>query len=348
MLNCLLNTKSNIMKFKWFIGIDVSKKTLDFHVRLLSDDLAHQQVENTVRGINAFLSSCKRLKVDLNKTLFCLEFTGIYNDRLVETLAKKKFNIWIEQGLQVKRSLGMQRGKNDKLDAYRISEYAFRFQDKCRLWQPPSTSINQLKNLTALRSRLMKAKMLLKTPVREIIECSTHKASISNIKKLNNPVIDQIEKQINKVEQQIDQVINQDERLLELKQIITSVDGVGSVTAWEMIITTNQFKSITNGRKFACYAGVVPFDHQSGTSLKSKPRVSHFANKKMKQLLHLSALSAATVMKGELNVYYKRKVAEGKNKMLVLNNIRNKIILRIFACVKENRKYEKTYINSLA
>ena len=67
----------------------------------------------------------------------------------------------------------------------------------------------------------------------------------------------------------------------------------------------------------------------------------------MKQLLHLSALSA-TIMKGELNDYYKRKVAEGKNKMLVLNNIRNKIVLRIFACVKENRKYEKSYRPVLA
>ena len=69
-------------------------------------------------------------------------------------------------------------------------------------------------------------------------------------------------------------------------------------------------------------------------------------NKKMKELLHLSALFA-TVMKGKLNDYYLRKVREGKNKMLVLNNIRNKLIHRIFKCVQENRKYEKSYINSL-
>ena len=154
-------------------------------------------------------------------------------------------------------------------------------------------------------------------------------------------------KQLIAVENQINQLINADERLLELETIITSVDGVGPITAWAMIIATNQFRSIREGRKFACYAGVVPFDHQSGTSIKGRPRLSPFANKNMKQLLHLSALSA-TVMKGELNDYYNRKVAQGKNKMLVLNNIRNKLVLRVFACVNQNRKYEKSYTHKLA
>lgn len=117
---------------------------------------------------------------------------------------------------------------------------------------------------------------------------------------------------------------------------------MGKVTSWYMITTTNEFKSHRDPRKYACYSGVVPFDHSSGTSIYQRPRVSHMANKKVKQVLHMSALSA-TIMKGELNDYYQRKVKEGKNKMLVLNNIRNKLIHRIFKCVQENRKYDKIY-----
>ena len=66
------------------------------------------------------------------------------------------------------------------------------------------------------------------------------------------------------------------------------------------------------------------------------------ANKKLKSLLHLAALSASR-HSNELRAYFKRKVSEGKNKMLVLNNIRNKIVLRIFACVRRGQKYENIY-----
>lgn len=335
------------MKFEWFIGVDVSKKTLDFNLRHLSDSILDHQVSNDRKGINSFLSFCNKLKVDFEQCLFCLEHTGLYNEKLVEILSKKELKIWVEQGLHVKRSLGMQRGKTDKIDAHRLSEYAFRFQDKCRLWVPPSASLKQLKNLNALRSRLIKTKKLLKVSVGELMECSYDKKNTATINRLNKPVLDKIEQQLQAVEKEIHQIIKQDERLFQLEQIITSIDGVGPVTAWGIIIATNQFQSITDGRKFACYAGVVPFDHQSGTSIQGKPRLSHFANKNIKQLLHLSALSA-TMMKGELNDYYTRKVAEGKNKMLVLNNIRNKLVLRIFACVNQNRKYEKSYLPTLA
>lgn len=334
------------MKYDWFIGIDVSKMTLDFNLSHQSNSLIHLQVDNTKKGVNSFLATCKKLKVEFEKALFCLEYTGIYNENLVKVLNDKRMNIWVEQGLQIKKSLGMTRGKSDKVDALRISEYAYRFQDKCRLWQAPSQTLKMLKNLVALRNRLIKAKKLLKVPVSELTECSSDKKAVSFITRLNNPVVDSVNNQLIVVEKQINELIKQDERLLELKEIITSVDGVGPVTAWAMIIATNQFQSIQDGRKFACYAGVVPFEHLSGTSIKGKPRLSQFANKNMKQLLHLSALSA-TVMKGELNEYYQRKVAQGKNKMLVLNNIRNKLVLRIFACVNQNRKYEKSYTYQL-
>ena len=128
--------------------------------------------------------------------------------------------------------------------------------------------------------------------------------------------------------------------------IITSITGIGPVIAVEMIITTNEFKDIKDPASYACYSGVAPFEHSSGKSVRGRNRVSHRANKKCKSLLHLGALSAMQFNK-DLKEYYERKCNEGKNKMLVLNNIRNKLIWRIFACVNNNRKYEKNYVNPL-
>ncbi len=114
-----------------------------------------------------------------------------------------------------------------------------------------------------------------------------------------------------------------------------------------LIIHSNEFKKITGARKMACYAGVAPFKHQSGTSIMGRNKVSHLANKPLKTLWHMAALSAAHG-KGELAKYYQRKVAQNKNKMLVLNAIRNKILHRIYACIKAQRMYEKEYVRNLA
>jgi len=97
----------------------------------------------------------------------------------------------------------------------------------------------------------------------------------------------------------------------------------------------------------ACYAGVAPFEHRSGTSVRSRTRVSHLANKPLKSLLHMAALSAMQYNK-DLQAYYERKVAEGKSKMLVINAVRNKLITRIFACIRDNRKYQENYTRKVA
>ena len=67
-------------------------------------------------------------------------------------------------------------------------------------------------------------------------------------------------------------------------KIITSVNGIGFVTASYILVTTNEFININNPKKYACYSGVVPFEHTSGSSVRGKTRVSHMANKNIKTL----------------------------------------------------------------
>ncbi|MBP0905536.1 transposase, partial [Mariniflexile gromovii] len=102
---------------------------------------------------------------------------------------------------------------------------------------------------------------------------------------------------------------------------------------------------ITEPRKMACFSGVVPFEHQSGSSIYRKPKVSFYADKSIKSILHLGALSAIR-LKNDLGNYYRRKVSEGKNKMSVLNAVRNKIIYRIFAVIKNQTIYKNNLVLS--
>jgi transposase len=128
----------------------------------------------------------------------------------------------------------------------------------------------------------------------------------------------------------------------ELYDLMVSVKGVGLILASNLLVVTNCFRGFENSRKFACYAGLAPFEKQSGTSLKKKSRVSHYANKKIKVLLNLSAGSAIQ-SDPELKAYYQRRIANGKSKMSTLNIVRNKIVHRIFAVVTRRTPYVPLY-----
>ena len=149
------------------------------------------------------------------------------------------------------------------------------------------------------------------------------------------------------IEARIDELFSKDAQLSRLYELISSVDGVGKCIAGQVIVDTNEFKNIKEGKAYACYSGVAPFEHRSGSSVHLRSRLSHLANKCTKTLLHMAALSPIR-MAGELKDYYQRKVAEGKNKMSVMNAIRNKLILRVFACVRNNKVYQKNYLHTLA
>lgn len=335
------------MRYLNFIGIDVSKSTLAVSVRGNEEEEYYLDLENSRSQITKFIRQYKKDGGNPEKTIVCMEHTGVYTYYALHYFYEQGFVVWIEHALNIKNSIRMTRGKNDKVDAYRIAEYAFRFQDKLVKWEPQRRELVKLKKLFSVRDSLIKTKQKAQ------LSCSQHQgyeekeiAAIS--KQYLAPVVDKLSKQIEKVSEEIRSLIRSDQRFKELETLVASVPGIGEVVSWKLIVATNEFKDFQSGSKFACYSGVVPFEHQSGTSIKSRARVSQMANKEIKTLLHLSAVAILSRGKGELYEYYQRKLLEGKVKMSVINALRNKIIQRVFACVKNNRKYEETYANSLA
>jgi len=329
------------MQIKKFIGIDVSKDTLDFSVVVDGKLLDYKRIENTTKAINKCISQLTDKHKAITDSVFCMEYTGVYSLPLMEYLSSIHALIWMESGVRIRKSMGLVRGKNDKIDSQRIAMYAYDNKHKMKLWEKPRKEIQQLANLLALRSRLVKAHKQLLTPLKELATYIS-KQEDKILRASSNASIKGIEKDIGKTETAIKKIIMDDESLqIKFKQI-TSVDGVGMMTAAYLLVTTNEFKNISDAKKYACYAGVAPFEHSSGTAIRGKTRVSNMANKKVKTILHMAAI-AAVRMKGELQDYYHRKIAEGKHVMAVLNAVRNKIILRIFACVNNNKLYQKNY-----
>ena len=335
------------MEFKHYVGVDVSKDTLDFAINAEGKIIANYHCDNNKKSIGQLVKELRKLTgFKMTQTVFCMEFTGIYNNPLLEYLVDSKSSIWMEPALRIKQSQGMTRGKNDMIDATRIAEYAFTYRDKIKLWKPAREEMKKLKGLITLRDRLVNSIKQLSTPANENA-LFVSKEIIKIEKKITKSSVAALRKSLTVVEKEIDQIIKKDPDLKQMMDLMISVPGVGPIVAVNIIVATDEFKRFDSADKFACYSGVVPFDHRSGSSLRGRSRVSHLANKKLKALLHLSAM-AATTSKGELRDYYLRKIDEGKSRMSILNAIRNKILHRIFVVVKRKEAYQKKYSNVLA
>jgi transposase len=138
-----------IMDIQYFIGVDIAKSTLDWAVFNGKTIVFQTHSANLVAGIKTVLRLLKALPGwNTKQVVFCMEHTGLYNAHLLDFLHRLQLPIWLEGSLQIKRAGGLQRGKTDTIDAQRIAEYAFRFRDRVRLWQPPRPVIQQLAFLT--------------------------------------------------------------------------------------------------------------------------------------------------------------------------------------------------------
>jgi len=333
--------------FNYFIGVDVSKSTLDLALIKDGELLLEEQIANKVSAIRTFFKQLvEQASVPIDQLMVCMEHTGIYNYQILQVLVGKQICVCVEPALQIKQSQGMVRGKNDRVDAVRIAQYAYKNKAQLRIWRPQRLALQTLKALLGQRERLINVKVQLQLPLQEAVGF-VDPSIVKSLRQSTTLTQKAIEKNIQFVEGEIDKLIEKDQLIATHLQQASSVPGIGKITALNIILTTNNFERITDPKKFACYCGVAPFEHTSGSSIRGKTRVSRLANMTMKKLLHLAAMAAIS-SKGEIREYYQRKVTEGKNKMSVINAVRNKLITRVFVCVNQNRSYEKMYQPTLA
>lgn len=330
------------MDARFYIGIDVSKDTLDVGVMDVDHPgtISHHRVSNDDAGMGSMLNWLQQLNgFAMENCLFCLEHTGMYNYPLLQFFCQQGANVWVESPVRIKKSLGLQRGKNDKVDAIRIAQYAYRCRDQVKLWQPAREVVDRLRHLAALRERLVDTRKKLLTPVEELSRTG-NRSIAAMLEKSMKKTISGLQKDLGAIEAQMKDVIDKDDDLRKLFELVTSVVGIGFVTAVNLIVYTNEFRLFSSHRQFACYSGIAPFEYRSGSSIRGRTRVSHMANKKMKTYLHMASLTGIKLDDG-LRSYYQRKIAQGKSKMSVLNAVRNKLIARIFAVVSRGFAYQK-------
>ena len=323
------------MKIKDTVGIDMSKSTFDVCVHSSQE---HHEFDNSKKGYNQLIDWVyKNSTHPKENILFVFEHTGLYSHGLSVYLTSKDIAFLLVPGLEIKKSMGMIRGKNDKADAKMIARYGYRLRDEITPTKLSSEEEQSLKRLLNLRQRLVKQRSGFKASLKEqsrVLIKKQNKTLLSTQEKM----ICYLTKQIDKIEKEMMSVLKNNDSMIRNYKFITSIKGIGSQTALFMIAYTANFTKFKNHRKFASYCGIAPFQNQSGTSIRGRTKVSNLANKKIKSLLDMCAKSSIQ-HNTEMKNYYDKRIALGKNKMSTINIVRNKLVARMFAVVNRNQPY---------
>lgn len=328
------------MKVQQIIGADLSKKTIDLVSHLHNN---HLQIENCLFGFKQMLRWLVQQKIDLCETMIVMEHTGLYSFCFEDFLHQHHIVFTKVNALAIKRSMGLVRGKNDKTDAARIAAYGYEKKDNLKADEPVNQEMKRLQMLHSTPERLVKQRSGLICALKEYKYIGIPEKDI--ILKSQLQMIKAFGKQIYKLEAEIKTVIEKQPSLNQNFYLLQSIKGVGEVLSMATIIKTNNFTRFADVRKFACFCGTAPFEHSSGSSIKSKTRVSHLADKQMKTLLDLSAKTAIQYDK-ELRDFYIRRLEMGKSKMSTINIVRNKILYRMFAVVKRQTPFIENYLQA--
>ena len=325
---------------KFFIGVDVSKETVD--CVLYCEDMNKMKNDNHLKTTNdkdgcvEILKWLKLRKATKNETIVCMEYTGRYSYIFAKNLAAEGIKFCLIPAMKIKGAFAGARGKNDKIDAIRIAQYAYRYRDEIGQSELKDNDIVKLRELMNDRKMLVRDIAARKNIVKEY-----KKTPEDGRCKRAKDGIEFLTKQLREIEEDIFAIINADTDLSQKYALLSSIPGISLVNAVNLLVFTNNFKSFKSAREFAAYCGIAPFEYSSGTSVNKGTHISKMGNKTLKADLSMAA-KAAIWCDAEIETYYKRKRQEGKSFGCVLNAVKFKLIMRAFAVMKRGTPYVNT------
>jgi transposase len=328
-------------KNRFFIGLDIACDNFVASIyespekKIITKDC----IENNPDGFSVLTKWLRDQGIDNSNCVICMEATGVYSEACAYYLAANGFRVSVEPPLKVKRAFDPVGHKTDPVDSRQIAEYAYRYTDELKFWEPRQDIVEKISQLLTARERFTKQSVItqnaMKTYERHIIK-------VPLIEKADHETLKELRKHIAEIDKELDNLIRQNPSISQMSNHLKSIPGVGLLLASSLIAMTDSFNSISDYRPLAAYLGVCPYQHQSGKSIYAKPHIRMFGPSYTRKLLMLAARSVAT--HNELfKKYYLRKQAEGKAKQLVLNNIANKLLKIACAMIKNDKPYIQNY-----
>jgi transposase len=318
---------------KQIYGIDLANEKFDVNYSDSKGKEYHKIVKNNYSSI------CRFLDLLPKEVILCAEYTGVYGELLTFLANTSNITLCLIPGYEIKHSLGLIKGKSDKIDSARIREYGERFTDRLKPVKLCSESMTELKELHSLRAQLVKERKMILCHS----ETKKHKPFNSVFaKNITKRSIEHLKHSIESIEDEILTIIQSDNELLENFDLVSSIKGVGHVTTCELIIKTENFTKLKTARKAASFAGVCPFPNSTGKMV-GRRKTNKMSDKNLRSLLHLCGRSAVLYNK-EFKHYFENKKREGKHYYIIMNNVSNKLLRVVYSIIESRIPYDPNYI----
>ena len=317
-----------------FVGVDIASATFMACIGATPWKVTIKPIkfENDEDGFVSFLDWLKEHNLQVESTVVCMEATGVYSEGLAYFLHASGYAVAVEPPANIQRKFPLNASKTDELDCQYIAEYACRYQDKLSFWQPRAEMLEQVKVLLTTRQHFSVQLTGHKNALHAI---NRKKVSSELAQRSHQNMIEQIAKAIKEIDKEIRRLIDSDPTFGQTLLLLMTVPGIGLQLAAHLLILLQE---TLDPRVLAAYIGISPIKHESGSSVYSAPTSRHFGPPILRKLLYLAACSVRTHKK-LFQQYFFRKVAEGKHKKLVLNNIQNKILKIACAVVRSQQPY---------
>lgn len=333
---------------KQVVGIDVAQQKIDVCLGVMDEHTeieicAYNTFNNNQKGHLTFVQWVKKhTQADVSLKLV-MEATGVYHERLAYFLTDNLLNVSIVMPNKITnffRTLEI-KTVTDKSMSFAIA--MFGLEKKMDTWQPPNKAYRQLRQLTREREQLVMERTVAKNQLHaEQVEAYPHDKAIARV--LDR--INLLDQQIAEVVSDIKKVSEKDEEVKNSIKLMSTIPGIGLLTAAHILGETDGFALIRNKKQLTSYAGLDVKEKESGTSIKGKPRISKRGNKYLRKAMHLPAL-AAVKCNDHYKAIYARIVAKTGVKMKAAVAIQRKLLELTFTLYKNKKEFDINYFESL-
>ncbi len=318
---------------KFYLGIDVAKAKLDCALRTQQGKHRHKVVDNNIKGFASLIAWLhKQGATEASDIHVCMEATGIYWEEIAIHLATEAMKVSVLNPVQIKAfgASRMVRTKTDKVDAQLIAEFCF--ERKPDAWQAPSPTEQ------TLRAMVLRLDALQNMRTQEGNRLEVARESIRAGIESHIAWLDEEIKALAKV---IQCHINDDPDMKSKHDLLDSIPGLGERTIAILLSFYANTERFGNARKAVAFAGLDPRQHESGSSVKGKPRMSKVGHAFLRKALYMPAM-VALYKTAWGKSFRQRLAASGKPPMLIIGAMMRKLIHVAFGVLKSGKRFDPT------
>lgn len=318
------------------LGIDISKESFDVVLRGTGGE-QHRVFSNDQKGFKTLLGWAE--KQPERVVHICMEATGSYWEGLAEALYQGGYRVSVVNPYQIKRYGDhlLNRNKTDKADASLIAEFCEKDRERLRAWKPFSPEIKALRSmgrrLDELQGMKQQEQNRLKSGVTDLVVIESLQENLK-----------QLDAQIKALWKKIKEHVNQHPDLREKQRLLTSIPGIGKLTAIKLIAEIGEIKDFTSASQLAAYAGLAPKQFQSGSSVHKQTRISKQGRTELRRCLYMPAVVASEHNPIVMDLK-RRMLASGHVMMEVIVAAMKKLLHLVYGVLKSGKPFDPDYGN---